>query len=232
MKLSERLLSCASLVTPGSIVADVGTDHGYLAIYLLEQNICPVVYASDLREGPLSAARRNAQKAGYSDRIVYCLSDGLQELPMDQIDTVICAGMGGDTIIHILEAEPAVCDNTIQLVLQPQSKVADLRCWLASHGFTIRKEVLSLDGKFLYSAMDASWTGEIRELKLSQALIPDTLLKSGDPLFCRYFSRVNDSLQATILGLKKANQRNEALLAEYEKAHRELQEMRDQHDIG
>ena len=232
MKLSDRLLSCAKMVHTGNVVADVGTDHGYLAIYLLEENICPVAYASDIREGPLSAAMRNAKKAGCSERMFFCLSDGLSMLPMDSIQTVICAVMGGDTIVHILEAEPSVFSGEKQLVLQPQSKAADLRRWLAARGFTIHQEVLSQDGKFLYSAMDASWTGEKRTLSLRQALVPDALLKSGDPLFSHYFSRVSDSLQATILGLKKANQRNEALLAEYEKAHRELQEMRDEYGIG
>ena len=209
MKLSDRLLSCAKMVHTGNVVADVGTDHGYLAIYLLEENICPVAYASDIREGPLSAAMRNAKKAGCSERMFFW-----------------------DTIIHILEAEPSVFSEEKQLVLQPQSKAADLRRWLAARGFSIHQEVLSQDGKFLYSAIDASWTGEKRTLSLRQALVSDALLKSGDPLFSHYFSRVSDSLQATILGLKKANQRNEALLAEYEKAHRELQEMRDEYGIG
>ena len=116
MKLSSRLLSCASMVRPGGVAADVGTDHGYLAVYLVEQGICPVVFASDIREGPLSAARRSAEKAGLTEQIRFCLSDGLRELPVSGIDTVICAGMGGENIIHILESEPKVFDPEKQLI--------------------------------------------------------------------------------------------------------------------
>ena len=138
MKLSSRLLSCASMVRPGGVAADVGTDHGYLAVYLVEQGICPVVFASDIREGPLSAARRSAEKAGLTEQIRFCLSDGLRELPVSGIDTVICAGMGGENIIHILESEPKVFDPEKQLILQPQSKTAELRRWLG--------ETVSLSG--------------------------------------------------------------------------------------
>ena len=232
MKLSERLNSCADLVRPGNTAADVGTDHGYLAIYLVEQNICPLVYASDIREGPLSAARRNAEKSECSDRIVFCLSDGLRELPMDQIQTVICAGMGGDTIIHILETEPAVFSGDKQLVLQPQSKAAELRRWLASQGFSVNREKLSRDGKFLYSAMESVWTGKKQELSLSQALMPELLLQNGETLFCSYYKRICDGVRMTVHGLQKAKDRNESLLAEYEKTLLDLLEMGERYGIG
>ena len=232
MKLSERLFSCAALVRPGNTAVDVGTDHGYLAIYLLEQNICPMVYASDIREGPLSAARRNAEKAGFSDRIAFCLSDGLQKLPMDRIQTVICAGMGGDTIIHILEMEPSVFSDDRQLILQPQSKAADLRRWLASKGFSVNREKLSRDGKFLYSAMEAVWTGNVRSLSYANALMPEYLLRSEDALLKDYYNRICDGVRMTVQGLQQAKDRNEFLLAEYKDTLHELNEMGDRYGIG
>ena len=102
MKLSSRLLNCANMVQPGNVAIDVGTDHGYLPIYLLEQGICPHVLASDIREKPLEAAKRSARRAGISKGISFYLSDGLKDIPTDEFQTVICAGMGGDCFIVIL----------------------------------------------------------------------------------------------------------------------------------
>ena len=232
MKLSSRLLSCASLVRPGGVTADVGTDHGYLAIYLLEQGICPRVFASDLREGPLSAARRSAAKAGLSDQITFVLSDGLRSLPATEIDTVICAGMGGDNIISILDAEPAVRSPEKQLILQPQSKVADLRRWLAEQGFTIRRERLSRDGKFVYTAMDAAYTGATETLSPGRQLMPEILLQSGDPLLRDYFVRVRDSVTMSVEGLRRAKEPDRALQIYYETALSELMEMEARYDLG
>ena len=108
MKLSNRLYACAGLVRPGSHAADIGTDHGYLPIYLISNGICESVVAADLRPMPLQAAKNNALQAGLSDRITFCLSDGLRSVPLEGIDTVICAGMGGDTIQSILQGTPDI----------------------------------------------------------------------------------------------------------------------------
>ena len=98
MKLSSRLLTCAQMVRKGNVAADIGTDHGYLPIYLLETGICPRVIASDIREMPLDAARRSARRAGIDRGITFYLSDGLKNLPLEEFQTVIRAGMGGDCI--------------------------------------------------------------------------------------------------------------------------------------
>ena len=222
-KLSDRLQSCADLVRRGAVAADVGTDHGYLALYLLETEICPFVYASDLREGPLSAARRSAAGSAVSDRIAFVLSDGLTALDMDNIDTVILAGMGGDTIRAILEAEPAVLDGSKQLILQPQSKTAELRRYLGAGGFRVRRETLSRDGKFLYTAMDVQYDGTIRSFTPGRELVPEIL--AHDPLYEAYLNRERDRLRRTIAGLKQAACPDESTLAWFESALRELEAM-------
>ena len=108
--ISNRLLLCAALVPPGSRAADIGTDHGYLAVHLLREGVCPFVTAADLREQPLQKARENAARFGVADRMQFLLSDGLQSIPPDAAGTIVMAGMGGDLMVRILEAAPWVCD--------------------------------------------------------------------------------------------------------------------------
>ena len=110
--LSARLQACCNFICPGDRVADIGTDHGYLGIWLLEQGIASSVIAADIVPGPLSAAKSNAAKFGFSDRMEFYLSDGVQSIPRD-FDTMVCAGMGGDTMISILSAAPWLKDNFI-----------------------------------------------------------------------------------------------------------------------
>ena len=94
--ISNRLLLCAEFVPRGTRAADIGTDHGYLAVYLLREGICPFVTAADLREQPLQKARENAARFGVSENMQFFLSDGLQSIPPGAADTIIMAGMGGD----------------------------------------------------------------------------------------------------------------------------------------
>ena len=103
--LSTRLLACAAFVNTGDRVADIGCDHGYLSIHLLTSGIAKSCIASDVAEGPLQSAMRNARKFGVQENISFYLSDGVRNIPRD-FDSLVCAGMGGDTMIHILESAP------------------------------------------------------------------------------------------------------------------------------
>lgn len=153
--ISNRLLLCAEFVPRGSRAADIGTDHGYLSIYLLREGICPFVTAADLREQPLQKARENAARFGVSEKMQFFLSDGLQGIPPDAADTIIMAGMGGDLMVRILEAAPWVCDDRYTLILQPQSAGQALRQYLAEHSFAIEREALAKDGHFFYTVLRA-----------------------------------------------------------------------------
>lgn len=139
----------------GTRAADIGTDHGYLAVYLLREGICPFVTAADLREQPLQKARENAARFGVSENMQFFLSDGLQSIPPGAADTIIMAGMGGDLMVRILEAAPWVCDARYTLILQPQSAGQALRQYLAEHGFAIEREALAKDGHFFYTVLRA-----------------------------------------------------------------------------
>ena len=226
LPISKRLLLCATMVPQGARVADIGTDHGYLGIYLLQTKRAPHVIACDLREGPLQNAKRNAREFGVGEAMEFRLSDGLQKVRADEADCAVLAGMGGDLIIRILGA----CDwkkrAGLTLILQPQSAGNVLRRWLCDEGFEIVREVPVQDGSFLYTVM------EVRQ-GAPAALTPGTeyaspaLLVSGSPLVAAYLARVENALRATVNGLTNAEKQRPERLAYYSCALREIQEMRE-----
>ena len=153
--LSERLQMLARMVTPGSRVADVGCDHGFLSIYLVQKGISPAVIAMDVRKGPLSAAREHIEARGLNTYIETRLSDGLQRLKPGEVDTVICAGMGGRLMERILKDSLEKTSRLGELILQPQSEIGEFRRFLHEYGFEVTKEdMVREDGKY-YFAMRA-----------------------------------------------------------------------------
>lgn len=151
--LSPRLLACSQFVNPGDRVADVGCDHGYLGIYLLKKNIAAKVIASDINPGPLASAVGNSKKYAVADRISFHLSAGVVNIPRD-FDVMICAGMGADTMISILEDAPWLSTGQYRMILQCQSKVPLLRKYLWENGWDIRRERAIRDGRFVYTVME------------------------------------------------------------------------------
>ncbi len=154
--LNSRLLACAKFIQ-GNFVCDVGTDHAQLPVYLIQNQIAEKIIASDVREGPLQSAEKTITKAGLSEKIQTILSDGLQNVPPDGITDIVIAGMGGETMIHILEMCLFPLD-TINLILQPMTKAELLRKWLYEHGFEIQKEICVPDKHFLYAVMQVKQT--------------------------------------------------------------------------
>ena len=154
-KLSPRLEAVAALVPRGAKVADVGTDHGYLAICLLERGIAANVVATDIRPGPLAGAKQNIAQAGLSDRISLKLCDGLDAVEPEQADVIVIAGMGGETIAGILSRAPWTLQAGKRLILSPQSKQELLREWLHRQGCGILSEHLARDAGRLYPILCA-----------------------------------------------------------------------------
>lgn len=197
LPLSERLAACCAFVRPGDRVADVGCDHGYVSIHLLQSGIASHVYASDIREGPLSSARRNAETYGVTDRIDFFLSDGVQNLPRD-FDTLICAGMGGDTMISILSAAPWLKNERFRLILQCQSKTPLLRRYLSENGWDISRETVLRDGRFLYTVMEVHWNPEAPRLTVAQWCFPPALRKQPSAQTAEYYQWVMDGLRIAV----------------------------------
>lgn len=196
--LSPRLRACCNYITPGDRVADVGTDHGYLGIWLLSRNLAGHVIASDIGEGPLSAARANAERFGFLDRMTFCLSDGVQNVPRE-FDTLVIAGMGAQTMIHILQDAPWLKSAAYRLVLQPQNKPQQLRAYLSECGWQITEESLVRDGRFLYAVMNIIWRPDAPRLTPGQCWLPPVLHGTREEV-AEYRERTMAILRKNALG--------------------------------
>lgn len=149
MELSKRLYAVAGLVTEGASVADIGTDHGYIPIYLMKNNIASKVIAMDINKGPLERARMHIIGHGLKGKIETRLSDGLKNVEPGEVDTMIAAGMGGGLVIKILNDSKEVVDQLTYCILQPQSEIVKVRKYLAENQLKIVDEdMVEEDGKF------------------------------------------------------------------------------------
>ena len=158
-ELDDRLRAVAALIRPGSRVADIGTDHAYLPVWLVQVGVCPTAIASDVKPGPLAAAKTHIRAAGLESKIAVRLGDGLATVAPSEADDIVIAGMGGETIAAILAATPWVRDARLRLVLQPMSRAEETRRWLLTNGFAIETERLVIDGHHQYPVMAAGYTG-------------------------------------------------------------------------
>ena len=158
-KLDLRLQTAAEFVKEGSIAADVGTDHGYLICYLVNEGIVKHGFATDINIKPLESARALIKEMDLEEEIETVLTDGLEGLPEDEIDEVIICGMGGETICGILEKADWVKSEMVHLVLQPMSRADILRKWLCENGWKIDEERAVEVEKHLYTVMSASFIG-------------------------------------------------------------------------
>ena len=211
--LSSRLMACAQFVAPGDRVADIGCDHGYLGIYLLTAGIARSMIESDINQGPLDSALHNAHKYGVADRMTFFLSDGVRNIPRD-FDTLVCAGMGADTMIHILHSAPWLQDGRYRMILQCQSKTPMLRRYLSDTGWRIVRESVLQDGKFLYTVMDVRWQPENSALTPAQCYISPALLSGGDPALKAYCDRITDGLRLAVQ--HQGDREKQQILAELE----------------
>lgn len=149
MQLSERLTAVANFVTPQNRVADIGCDHAYTSIYLIENKLSSKVIAMDVNQGPVDRARENVKKYGYEDQIEVRKSNGLEKLNHDEVDTILIAGMGGPLMIQILTEHIDILLNMKELILQPQSEPQSVRKMITDHGFVIIDEnMLKEEGKY------------------------------------------------------------------------------------
>lgn len=218
MKLSSRLQACADFVIPGNTAADIGTDHGYLPIYLYRKGICPRVFAADLREKPLASARANARRYGIEERIEFFLSYGLQNLPVEELQTVICAGMGGDCIAEILRSCPRCFEEGRQFILQPQSATPELRLFLSQNGFEILRETFAQDGRFVYAIMDVRYTGEAKPFLCGEEYLPQGEVPRQDPLYAAFLHRVEEVLVETVENMHQGRNVDPGKLRHFESA--------------
>ena len=197
LPISDRLLCCASYLSNGIRIADIGCDHGYLGIHLLKNCNAKSIIAADIHEGPLQSAMRNAEKYGVADKMTFHLSDGAKDIPRD-FDALVCAGMGADTIIHILEEAPWLQAEQYMLVLQCQSKTPMLRKYLSDHGWFIVEETIIEDGKFLYAVMCVFWMPDAPRLTAGQCYISPGMRNATNHLLPAYYQAIVDGLRLAV----------------------------------
>ena len=195
VKISNRLMTAAALVTQGYTLADVGTDHGYIPIYLLQQKKIPAAIAMDINEGPLERAKKHIALYGLQAYIQTRLSDGVAALKPGEVEAVLIAGMGGGLVMHILKDGEKVCQSAKELILQPQSEIEHVREFLREKGYTILAEdMVYEDGKF-YPMMKVQYQGEnenaqkaSEELKLTD-LYGGLLLQNRHPMLKTFLEK-------------------------------------------
>ena len=200
--LSKRLARCADYIGITGCVADIGCDHGYLGISLLKNGQAQSVIAADIRPMPLQAAKENAKRFGFEQQMEFFLSDGAAAISRD-FDVMVCAGMGADTMISILENAPWLKSESFRFVLQCQSKTAMLRKYLNENGFSIVRESAIKDGRFLYSVMEVVFKQEV-PFTPGQCHFSPALAKELTEENIAYYRQVVTRLEREVAGQKEA----------------------------
>ena len=225
LELSPRLQLLADWVRPGARVADVGTDHAFLPVWLVLHERVASAIASDLREGPLARGAETAKEYGVSHRVEMRLCSGLAGIAPEEADTVMIAGMGGETIVHILEAAPWTADGNHTLLLQPQSKMEYLRYFLAHNGYEILREQLVMDRGTVYPVMEVA----AGHMELTQGQLHAGVKLLHDPLQDRALIEKIIRCYAVVAGLKRTDRKEDQAKADaYRDLIGELLEMREE----
>lgn len=188
------------MVTEGSRLADVGTDHGYIPIYLCSRNKIPSAIAMDINKGPLMRAKEHIRAYGMQDRIETRLSDGVEALQPGEADSVVIAGMGGGLVQKILREGEAVLSRIGELILQPQSELGDVRKFLYENGYQITGEKMVFeDGKF-YPMLRAV-PGSMPCLSDIEWEYGPFLLEESHPVLAAYLVKEEQILQGVLENL-------------------------------
>ena len=188
MKLSKRLQTIADFVKKDAVVADIGTDHAHIPIYLIKNNIISKAYACDINKGPLEKAKENINYYGVKN-IELRLSNGLEKLKSDEADTVIIAGMGGELIIDILEKGRRFFESKRKFILSPHTKIDEVRKFLLSNGFEITKEDMCIDeGKF-YTVIEVKYTENKEMYSETELLYGKYLIENKHPVLLRFLKK-------------------------------------------
>lgn len=204
MELSKRLQAVAGLVTPDLKIVDIGTDHAYIPIWLVEQGISPSAIAMDINQGPLEKAKENIALHGLTSRIKTRQSDGMRQLKPSEAESVVIAGMGGGLVIKILEDVKEQDLGIKEWILQPQSELKKVREYLNESGYRIVDETMILDeGKFYPMMKAIKGKQEVyREEELSYGKL---LLKNRNPILKMFLEKEFELKNGIYETLKKTS---------------------------
>lgn len=205
--LSVRLQAVADMVTPNNVIADIGTDHGYVPIYLVKNKISPYAYAMDINEGPIMRAANNIEEEGLTDKIEAIQSDGMEKLISGMADTVVIAGMGGELIINILK-NSKVNDALKELILSPHKNADMVRSHIMSMGWHIEDENMVFDmGKF-YNIIKAVPGEEKDTYNEIETLYGRSLLNKKSKVLREYLEKEYEKFLSIMQTMKEHDSKN------------------------
>ena len=202
--LSKRLKTVADMVTIGNIVADIGTDHGYVPIYLVKNGICPKAYAMDINEGPIISAVNNIAEEGLTEKICVIQSDGMEKLEPQMADSVIIAGMGGELIVKILKSSK-VSDTIKEFILSPHRDIDLVRKYILRNGWHIDDEKMLLDSGKFYTVMKVKPGKEEISYSLVEYTYGRHLLETKDLVLKKYLGVEYNKFLKIYKTMKKNN---------------------------
>lgn len=214
-KLTPRLQAVADMVTNCDTLADIGTDHAYLPVYLIKKNLIRKAVASDIRKGPVARAQSTIKRFGETERIETRLGAGMQTLLAGEADTIVISGMGGILIADILRESDALLTKDTTLILQPMTAMRELREYLSENNFQIKQEVLAKEENKLYHIMKVI-RGTEKITDLTELYLGKRLLESRPPYFEEYLESRARALRTAAAGMEQAKSENgKAKLEEY-----------------
>lgn len=209
MKLTDRLLKIASLVDKDKKIADIGTDHGYIPVYLLNQNKIQYAILGDVNKGPLDNAKKEVNKNNLQDKVDLRLGSGIEILKENEVDEIIIAGMGGMLINDILKANEKVAKTTEKLILQPMQAPEELRMFLYKNGYKILDEHLVREEHRLYEIIVCRYEGlKPQDINSIYYEIGQKLIENKDPLLNDFIEnkiRINKNVLKKLEGKEGKN---------------------------
>lgn len=206
--LSKRLKAVADMVTKGNIVADIGTDHGYVPIYLVKNNISERAYAMDINEGPLKMAAKNIHLEGLSNKITTVLSNGMDGMRDNMAESVIIAGMGGDLIVDILSRGREI-KGVKEFVLSPHKRIDLVRKFLIESGWEIIQENMVVDGGKYYTIIKAV-KGQNTEYTDVELVYGKYLLETKNRTLKQYLEKENEKFLEILNRMKESGNKNDS----------------------
>ncbi len=199
-----RLRSAEAYLTQGCRIADIGTDHAYLPIYLVGKGIVSHALACDVNQGPIDSARANIEKEGLREKISTLRTDGLHGVEDYAPDFVLIFGMGGDLIVKILSEAPWLAEKQVTLILQPMTRASTLRRWLLENGFAIVGETLTFEDKY-YQTICARPDGQAAcDYADDELLLGRLNIAQNAPLFKGFLSHEIAVLEKIVRGKSKS----------------------------
>jgi tRNA (adenine22-N1)-methyltransferase len=202
-ELDNRLAAIAAYIPPGALVADIGTDHALLPISLVKTGRASRAVATELNEKPFQTALKNVLEARVDGRVEVRKGDGLEALRPGEVEVVIIAGMGGNTMAGALSRSPLVLAGVRRLVLQPMADPGDLRRWLAKNGWRlVDEDLVKDDGKFYVILVAQQGEEPCRDDFLME--IGPLLINKCSPLLVEYLEKIKSDYQRVLSGLARS----------------------------